>query len=264
MDPTYIVFVGGLLGLIGAFWLQRSQNKESKQMHEQLIAKNDKLSHENKQAYKQLAEKTDEYAKKQERASEEVRELQQKLIEKSDVNIQKTEDIAKLNAELAESQKEIAKLSIETNNNVTGGNSFCYVTLSPSNDNKIKIDIFHRGEYTLHNLKMYITNVSAMDRLIGNNGPVRKAIERDVGRFRHRNAIVMEIGNLSPSPSQLPKGLGELSGNSVNDWTVNDSYYIEFFVDNRRWQQSYSYTNNAGSMHRSIMVKKDDKVIFEQ
>lgn len=246
MDPTYIIFIAGLLGVIGAFWSQRNQDEENKQRHEQIIRKNDELVEENRQTKKQLTEKSDQ-----------VQELQRRLIERSDFQIQKTEEIAKLNAELADSQKEIARLSTEIANSVTGGSSFCYVTFSPANDNKIRINVFQRGKYALSNLKIYITNISAIHRIAGDNGPMI----RGMGRSRHDSAKLIEVGNLSPSPT--PKFVGELNL-SANNWTISDSYHIEFFANNGSWEQQCWFVNNEGHVSQYFVIRRGTEVLMER
>ena len=152
--PVYLALTGAFLSAIGAYWSSRNQANESEQnakLYKQLADKSNEIaeyakkqertSEENAKLYRQLAEQSDEitgYAKKQERASEDVIKIQQKLGEKADIQIQKTEEIARLNADLAESQKEIARLSKDITNNVTGGDSFCYMNLSYTTDDKIK------------------------------------------------------------------------------------------------------------------------------
>ena len=104
---------------------------------------------------------------------------------------------------------------------------------------------------------MLITNLSVIDRTAGDNGPMRRAM----GMFRRNSATVSEAGNLPPSPTS--KFVGELD-NSNNEWTINDSYYVEFFANNGSWIQQYKVQNAKGFVEISIEVLRDGKIVFER
>ncbi len=268
--PVLLVFVGAVVSAFGALWSSNKQGAESKELYRRLAEKSDtitgyakkqeKASETNTKLYQQLAEKSDEiaeYAKKQEQASKNVSELQQMLLEKANFQLEKTEQIAKLNAELAESQKEIAKLSQDISYNVTGGNSFCYITLSSSASNKIRVEVFHQGKYPLSNVRMYITNQSAVQRLAGNDG----AKTRIMGMFRRSSATQFTLNNLAPSNASVT--IGELESSDAG-WTINDSYFIEFIANNGSWEQQYQTANTSNSYKGIFVIRRNGATILER
>jgi hypothetical protein len=272
--PVLIAFLGALLSALGAILASIQQAKESEEnskLYKQLAEKSDTIAtyavkneakaEENNMLYRQLAgqseeikNKTDENAAKNEASGKKIQELQQSLIEKQEIQNRKTEEIAKLNANLVESQKEISRLSQNVTNYVTGGDSYCYVTILPGTDSsKLKIQAFHRGSYPLNIAEILISNTSQVDRVAGNNGPMR----RSIGMFWRYGAPGFRDIYLSSS-FYNSKVLGEI--NRPVGWLDNDQYHIEFQAVNGSWMQEYNRTTSK----EKIIVKRDGKVIYER
>ena len=207
--PIIIAFVGAILSAVGAIWLSIKQAEES-------------------DAY---ATKVDNYAKKQAENDNEVKNLQKQLIEKAEVQNQKTEQIAKLNAELAESQKEIAKLTVETANNVTGGDGYCYVNITPDIPGKALADITNDSKYPLYDIEVQIN-----PWLVINTFYVEESDAKAYGEATNfSERYNFKVGTLASMKSQLVTN--RVLGLVPFDYSKKSFFTINFTARNGEWTQ---------------------------
>lgn len=241
--PGTMVLAGAILSALGAFWSASNQASESRQ----------------------YAAKIDDYAKKQARSDSEVNALQKQLLDKADVQNAKTEEIAKLNAELAASQQEIAKLSIETANNVTGGDSFCYVTIIPLSNQKAQVILTHEGDYPLSEVKINIMLISKLKEFNEKLGPTvdENFFEKRNNLYTHFEMSTIPANN-SKRTQKSAYPLGSVPYSSRNE----ETYDIEFIARNGIWKQEYKFRfNNNGklrnsySVYRKVVVRNKLKLI---
>lgn len=245
--PVYLVLFGAVLSAAGAYWSSRNQAKESEQnskLYKQLAEKSDeianyakkqeKASEDNSKLYRELAEKSDSIATK----SQEVIDLQHKLESKADFQNQRTEEINRLSVELIQAQQELNKTQKETINftseslnYLTGGDSYCYIVLHGlwKSDDKITLNLHHRGKYPLSALRVTITDVSARQRQAGDNGSHYRNLAMTGS---HRTTF--PVGPLPSSPE--PYELG-----TISFVPKTPGYYlVHFFAQNGVWDQTIS------------------------
>ncbi len=169
--PGALLILGTLLTLIGAIMTATSQNRDAKN----LAAKSDKitkLTEDNAAAYKEysskLEAKSDENAKLTQDISKVQIEAAKKQAEDAkrqahDANIlkEKSDQVAAISQELARKSDQIARLAEANANQVTGGNSFCFLRLMPNPTGEYAyIDVAHKGNFPVYDVTATVTDYS--------------------------------------------------------------------------------------------------------
>ena len=255
--PVYLVFIGALLSAGGAYWSSRNQAKESEQnskLYKQLADKSEeianyakkqeKASEDNTKLYKQLADKSDSIATK----SQEVIDIQHKLENKADFQNQKAEEINRLSLELIKAQQELNKaqektinFTSESLNYLTGGDSYCYIVLHGlwKSDDKITLNLYHKGKYPLSALRVTITDVSARQRQAGDNGAYYRGLSTSGS---HRTTF--PVGPLPSSPEPYEMG-------TIDFVPKMPGYYlVHFFAQNGVWDQIINVSYDKFGNHK--------------
>lgn len=227
--PVLIAFLGAILSAFGAIWSAVKQEEESKQ---------------NKFLNDQLSKKSDK-----------IQELQERLNQNQVLQIHKTDKIAQLGIELAESQKEITRLNKETTNNVTGGDSYCYIKLAPISNGELKVLLFHEGNYPLSEIRIAVRRNS--DLLKPSGISIKDLLEQ-----RDKNAVFYKVSSLPVQPERvfaLDETVPFTNG-------VSEVYQIEFTARNGVWEQMYYFKyDESQKLNLSFIVTKHippDKMVI--
>jgi hypothetical protein len=263
--PVIIAFIGAILSALGAVLASLDQAKESERnsaLNQKLADKSDEIAKKSDQ----YAAKIDDYSKKQAERDNEIKSLQRQLIEKAEAQNQKTEQIAKLNGKLAEKSDEIAKLSLETINNFTGSNSYCYVDIAPVGGGVAQVMLTHEGSYPLSEVKIKIERVSVLKQIRSDKVSISDYLDDRSKKANNYNVSVL------PTDNDRPEKTAFLLWKIPFTEGIDETYQIQFFARNGVWNQKYKFRyNNKGELKTSFTVgrppikgKETKYVIFKE
>lgn len=111
----------------------------------------------------------------------------------------KTSEIAEISKKNVELALKNSELNERIANSITGGDSYCYVLLSPSNENYADLILVKEGEDPLYNVKVRIHDIEK--RIENFNKALQKGLRSDLSISDHynlinRSAIFIEIGDI--------------------------------------------------------------------
>src|SRR5690606_32670666 len=150
--------------------------------------------------------------------------------------------------------RELAQTAIELKNNITGGNSFCYLILAyDANDiNKLLLFVIHEGNYTLKDVSMRIDDLGKRTNIIdGDISNISKLTEIE-------SIYSMEIGNLGRNSSYQINSfrLGKIQ-NEIR-WAIT------FFADNGTFHQNIRHIDIRDSLKAATQVTDaNGKLLYE-
>lgn len=252
--PVIIAFAGALLSALAAILSslnQAAESEENSKLSKMLAGKSDEIAKKSDQ----YAAKIDGYASKQAENDNEIKTLQEKLIEKAEIQNQKTEEINKLNLKLIEAQEKTIGFTSESLNYLTGGDSWCYLKFIP-NGNELKVRLYHQGKYPLIALRVSIQHTSEMLR-------ASKGIPSMQKGFIMAGTYLTEIpvGTVPKTHTRNYPGL--LIGTVPYNPNVDESYRVFFFAQNGEWYQDQTYTyNDKRVITASTKVIRDGKELI--
>lgn len=126
-------------------------------------------------------------------------------------------------SELMKVTKENAELSGRIKNLVTGGDSYCYVFISPwMEGNTINGTIYHRGDFPLYDVEMTITDMSAYKSLVESGEFSLDGIDACKESIKLGNFTSAKDINLPPIKVSQPD---------------DQEYKIKFIARNGSWTQ---------------------------
>lgn len=236
LKTTEIIVLGGMLAAIGALITLYGQHRASKEKSALL----DKIDHQG-QENNAL---NDEQSKDLKAMRTENNILRTKINRVEDINIQQIDKIDTLKTENQQLSRELAQTAIELKNNITGGNSFCYLILTyDANDvNKILLFVMHQGEYTLKDVTMRIDDLGKRTNIIdGDISNIHKLTEIE-------STYSVDIGNLGKNSTfQFNRfRLGE-NQNEIR-WAIT------FFADNGTFHQNIRHLDIRGTLQSATQV----------
>lgn len=129
------------------------------------------------------------------------------LLAKSQTIIDKTEKIADLRRELAASSRESLQ-------QITGGNSYCYLEVSfAKQSDKADLILLHKGRYPLYDLQLMVRDLGAFEELMKMGSPGMEAILKSQ-LFNTKN-----VGELPPNKVLLVGQL-DLKGYEIKRYLI--------------------------------------------
>lgn len=146
------------------------------------------------------------------------------------LNTELQESLMGQSGQLIDSTKRIIDLSKEAIDTTTGGNSFCYMYLSPQFSSKGLTPVFSQmGQQPLYDIQVQIVNIEKLDELEKQS----KSKGQSLSFFNEAN-LFMTIGNMRPRSAHIPAEYGQvvLAGDST---MRNVNAY--FYARNGDWNQ---------------------------
>lgn len=135
----------------------------------------------------------------------------------------KTEEVAILNQEISNNQKElrnksdeIAELNRVSTATITGGDSFCYVVLFPTSPRIINIVVINEGSYPMYDVDIRIVDLKKFNQIV--NDIENRNIPASIDTFSafEKADTNIHIGNLPPKMATKRKMLFEKPVNFNN------------------------------------------------
>lgn len=161
----------------------------------------------------------------------------------------KNKEIAEISKDLVRKSEEIVELNKQITASVTGGDSFCYITvLSNSSRELLRLLILHEGKYPLYDVQARIADL-------------------DDEKFKHPMTFetvfadkLINIGNVPPSMSLInPQWtVRNMSGSSLK------RYNIFFTARNGYFTEQLRMAWKGDKWATAVRVRKADKTIFEE
>src|SRR5918995_877733 len=114
--------------------------------------------------------------------------------------------------DLRERSDEIARLNREIMHSVTGGDSFCYLTIgsfSDSSPNKGFLTLLHKGQHTLYDVSFRMVDLQEF----------RKTVNQDQSVWPHLVSNNVEVGNVSPHSAVMVRAW-ELPNTDEQDYNI--------------------------------------------
>jgi hypothetical protein len=189
---------GALLGGVGAFLSSQQQTRRQVELRE----KADEVA----ESQRELRKKSDEIAALYQTLAESQRELREKADVQAEAQTQlrlKSEEIAELNRHIANAQIELRKRSDEVAElnrtiaaSVTGGDSYCYLTLSHLGPNNAIIVIVHQGNYPLYDVSIRMVDLDKYEE-------VSRKFPNSTFESLKLSETNIPVGNLSPGQARL-------------------------------------------------------------
>ena len=148
---------------------------------------------------------------------------------------------------LLNKSEEIARLNQELANSMSGGDSFCYLGISPVNlkTNTGWFYVIHQGEYNLYDVHARIIDVEKLHQL------VEEKLSLDQAETN------ISIGNLIPSLG------GKLSQFTLGNGNTR-SFNVTFTARNGFFKQLLWFKKIHGEWLYATKVTRGSKVLYEQ
>ncbi|HYX29519.1 MAG TPA: hypothetical protein VE863_13215 [Pyrinomonadaceae bacterium] len=174
-------------------------------------------------------------------------ELQNKLLDQS--------------GQLMDSSKQITDLSKQAIDVTTGGNSFCFMYLSPQFSSKGLTPTFERmGREPLYDIHVQIVDIEKFDELEKQS----QSIGRSLPFFNEAN-LFMSIGNMRPGSAYYPGQYGQIV--LRGDSTVHN-FNAYFDARNGDWNQTIQLRKVGNEWIQATRVwrwtGKKDILMFQQ
>jgi len=154
---------------------------------------------------------------------------------------------AELERQLRLRAEELAALSKRTLNAVTGGDSFCYLSIHRSNAETGHFMFIHQGDHTLYDLTVRIV---------------------DLDRFEERRGS-LSLDDLDYTDTNISLGT-QIAGHSSLRGKVNLStlphrgYNVFFAARNGSFHQVLRSAYDDGTLRQALKVIRDEKTILER
>lgn len=229
-----IILIGGLVTLILTYIATNITDKENKKDQQKL---KDELAKQSQE----YASKVDQYAQTQKVNDEVIKELQRQLIEEARKQVAKSDEIASLYKQLAESQNEVVALTKRTNASVTGGEGYCYINIYPNLEGSADIDVISESEYPLHNVEIYVRPWLFIDDFYVDkdfSDSYRKSTD-----FKEHYGFKVSVLPSKKSELVTSRHLGTVPFNLSKIWY----YTIDFTATNDEWRQVWELSLDENS-----------------
>lgn len=201
---------------------------------------------------------------------DEIRGQQKDLYIQQKALTDSTGKIANLYRQLADSQREIARLAVETTNNVTGGDSYCMVKIIPISSDSAQVMLVHKGRYPLSDLRISIERKTVRDALFENLDLGSVGLKKYFDELGS-SAIIFKKNSL-PADNDHEYKDGYVIGYIPFKPLLDEVYLIDFSARNGRWTEWYRFRyNEKGEPRTSYAVgrspikgKETRYVVFEE
>jgi hypothetical protein len=144
----------------------------------------------------------------------------------------------------------------ENINNITGGDSFCFLDVFYPNDPGPYWTAFQRGGYPLYEVEARVVDVNKFDKLIAGNSAANISIATSGSN------TILKINNLSPK--QAHAGRGPLS----LDASGHQKFDVYFMARNGFWTELLRLQRQHDKWYEAKRVLRIDdgkeRIIFEQ
>ena len=131
-----------------------------------------------------------------------------------------------------------------TLNNLTGGDSYCYLMLSNPGPNSAFMTVVHSGDYTLFDVTMELLDLDRFEETL-------KQMPSDVFRARKLSGRKIEPGNVSPGRALLMETVSLPPGNQLR-------LAIEIWARNGRFNEVLTLRKVNGSWKTAMKVERDN------
>ena len=169
-----------------------------------------------------------------------------KLNNKADEQVKTIVELSKQNSELA---KQLANSTKIIHDNITGGDSFCEIYISPNSGDSARIEAIHHGTATVYDLGIKLTDVEVFRKLKKN------------GKDGFKDAqLSMTLGNVSP---RTVMSMGILTSDFSTSFK---QFNIQFSSRNDSYFQVLKLFKKGDTWIRATRIKSlsSDKIIYEE
>ncbi len=232
-NPAFIVFLGALISAFGGWWAYYKQESDGNKNQ------------------KELRDKDNEIIALQKRV---IQTTNNQLAEQRELR-KKSDQIAELNAQIAEAQKELYKKSEElikqnknTNQLISGEGSFCVIYILPTSTDQASIMVQQRGETALSGLKFSI--MTEYD-----NEQLQTSLRMDSSLSALLKAK-SEIGHPS-DVGMLGVGISRILAPMPYKWKKINIFHINVMAVNGAWIENFEY-NNGQIKYRILKVERQE------
>lgn len=136
-------------------------------------------------------------------------------------------------------------------NAITGGDSYAYISLWTHNTINHPILLYHKGEYTLYELKARIVPLGDYTKLTTMNPSIMIA-------FNPADETNFDFGTIRAGY------VGYVGEYKISQDANIQGYNVFFEARNGEWRQEIRMQKVNGSILVTTRVIRDDKVLFEQ
>jgi len=163
--------------------------------------------------------------------------------------VAKTDELAAKNAELAAKSEEIARLTKESLDAVTGGDSFCWITLADLGDQGgPAVFISSKGKHSVYDVTVQIANMRHFQDLkTGSPPPPGITPAQILARY-----TTFRAGTVSPYAGSILGRLPALSGD-------REVFNVHYFARNGSWSQRLVMQRIAGGWRTAMRVFKGER-----
>jgi hypothetical protein len=171
---------------------------------------------------------------------------QQQLVETQERLDAKNDTIAALYRALAAKSDEITTLNMQTLDAVTGGDSFCYLSIFPTG-NKGRLAWVHQGDHTLYDVTARLVNLDRWGEVEG-----------------HLSLETLAYANTTLSLGTLIAGHTSMRGEIALDTFPKRGYNIFFSARNGPFHETLRLVNVDGTWKQALRVLRNAQVILEK
>lgn len=234
IEPNYLIaigaaitIIGGVLAAFGTFQLNRSTSKENR-----------KVTH-----------KIDEQMKEIKFLNDQNSSLQKKINELNLNSNNQEERIKELSKQNFELSIQLSRSTETLYGNITGGDSFGELIVTPIDHNKAELMLISHGKYPLYELSLRIVDIELI-----------KTVKIRTMDDIYKTQPIISVGNMQVS-SALP--LGKLSSDFTHSYKEFNIFFDArngFFVQNIK----LSKKENSWVKSTSITNLVNNKLLFEK
>ncbi len=250
--PSLLIFVGGLLAAVGASWALlriRESSPRREKLYAALVIFAGTAIGLAGSLWAGLQE--DRFKDKMVELNTKVANSSEKVVGLSQKLLNKTEENQQLSQQLAQKSDEVARLNQVIAASVTGGDSFCYMSLAlgQGETNSPDLVFVHQGKYPLYDITVRIVDLDKWEQLGLTAQNLFKAEAR------------INIGNLS---------LNQAS--ALGTWPLPNSdqqrYNLFFVARNGFWTQLLRLRRVQGRWKVATRITQESgkkvRVLFEK
>ena len=233
-NPAFFVFLGALISALGGWWATREQDEDNEKNQNEIKARDNEIM----TLQRQLLKTTNA-----------------QLIEQKELR-RKSEEIAELNAEIAEAQKELYKKSEELatlnlNNArlISGEGSFCVIYILPAGSDRATVLIMHHGDSPLYDMRIKIMTEYDQQKI--------KQYEQDNPNSSNLLDSMISAGRQYKINS-LGIGVNRVLESMSYQWKEKNKFEIEVIAHNGYWIEKFEF-NNGKLKYRVLKVNREEK-----